>query len=692
MNTMQLSDIQRGVTLSADNPMNIKLPQFSVYGATALSVNLRHGADGALEGLRRETDGVTMTRSVIATDRRVSGTNLLSVWDNDGKLYLYLEGVYTPDGEYESLESMICALPAAVAECSSVGEFLVLRLEDKRLFFLLWESATREYSSMGLLPSLPEVTIRRVEQPDIEVTVAAQEFKDTVADLRGGVPTAVTSQVGGAVVAAWQEGVARAHAKGAFVQPVVARVGLRLWDGSLYYLSDPIEIPDMSYVGATAINMQLVKDSEGYSGTAATNLYVPNYQLSVRVERGVENDWSSVVRGIELYISTEQEILSGTVGAVYYVSTSDTLRCTLPINDSTLLAASLADQPMLLTTRYSAITVGAYTLPWRSGTAAVMTTVTPPDGSAQHICSHGGFLHLLSDKTLTTMLRGNPFVVASATVLGEDVTAMMAQPCGGGAYTRQYLYLFGESGVYALTHDFYGNHVNCRRISPLTLVGDDAIAVADDGVWIISHEGVLALLKDSKVQVRMRGLTMACRLAWHRALNELWVMADTWPVALVLQDDGNAYLRTLMSPQWVSRHGELLYLRTVVDKTSPERYVTQLFRVAHEAPASGNECDLALLTMRDLPLPEDGRVTAVISLYGQQVSADVEITLTAPLTPSYERTVKGSISGNILMERIIPLTAPRLKQLRHDAQALAEVSISGRFPLLKYVKLESIDK
>jgi hypothetical protein len=562
---------------------------------------------------------------------------------------------------------------------------------DKRLFFIYWESDTHEYSSLGLLPSLPEISIRRVEQTALQVDIAAMTFKDTVADMRSSVPTAVATQVGTALVTAWQEGVARAHAQGCFVEPVVARVGLRLWDGSLYYLSEAIEIPDMSYVGYDAVAIPLVKGSDGYTGTGAAAMAIPNYQLSVRVERGVESDWSNVVQRIELYISSEQELLSGSVGSVHYVVTSDNLRGTLAMRSSALMGATIADQPMLLTARYSPLMTGEYGVSWRStATATQLTAITPPDGKAQHICSHGGFLHILSDKTLTTQLRGNPFVVADATVIGEEVTAMVAQPCGGGAYTRQYLYLFGESGVYALTHDFYGNHVNCRRISPLTIADSKALAVADDGVWIISREGVLAQLKDSKVQETLRGLTMADTLAWHRQYDELWVLSAEWRVALVLHSDDNAYLRTVMPQRWVSRHGELIYLHTVTDKSSAERVSMGMFRVSHVAPASGDECETSLLILRDLPLPEGG-VAAQIFLYGNEVDASVRFTITVPMMPEYERTMVGSVKGNMRFARLYPLRAPRTRLLRRDAEALAEITISGRLPMIKYVKLNSID-
>ncbi len=124
----------------------------------------------------------------------------------------------------------------------------------------------------------------------------------------------------------------------------------------------------------------------------------------------------------------------------------------------------------------------AETLAPTAGGAAVSLTRREPRGkrldpaeapsaavfSATAIEGDGDYLHLASRGKVATTMRGNPFVVAWESLSpGGRVAAMAAQPVGGGAYTRQYVYLFTDRGITALTHDTEGRHRNTRRDFPV---------------------------------------------------------------------------------------------------------------------------------------------------------------------------------------------------------------------------------
>lgn len=130
-----------------------------------------------------------------------------------------------------------------------------------------------------------------------------------------------------------------------------------------------------------------------------------------------------------------------------------------------------------------------------------------------------------SPGAVVTMKRGNPMVEADATRCSDgELTALCAQPTGGGAYTRQYVYAFGDGGVTALLHDSAGRHVNARTICHASGINPEAVAPTPEGVFIQSGAGELIRLHDARSETIIRGLTEYSRLAWHRASNRLWLM------------------------------------------------------------------------------------------------------------------------------------------------------------------------
>jgi hypothetical protein len=125
---------------------------------------------------------------------------------------------------------------------------------------------------------------------------------------------------------------------------------------------------------------------------------------------------------------------------------------------------------------------------------------------------------------LLTMKRGNPFILAyRSESVGGEVSAIVAQPSGGGAYTRQYLYLLTDRGILALTHDKYGEHTNIRSISGERVKDVRHAISCGSGVAMVSSIGNLLFLNDSKVQCAMRGMPEIRFMHYDDCNDELWL-------------------------------------------------------------------------------------------------------------------------------------------------------------------------
>lgn len=491
-------------------------------GKMALIENMRPACDGSHVAVRGPKAAGRIREGYMAVchDRRDDMYNIISF--NGAELAF--EGSIDSDGEYDFRGEHICSLAEEPAEYGAAGEYLVIKMADGQLKFMLWEADLHEYTWLGNLPELPEVRISVCEEAGYEAILNGVSFKNVVADLREGIPEEISRQVSRAVRGRIEEATAELRKAGKWVQPVMARIGYRLWDGTLYALSDAIRIDGMKgYFGGERVTLDVIRTGDGFTGTAESVVTVPAYSLKVEYPGLGSGEWSRVIRYIEIYVSEEQEPLDSEDGKVTYSSSSGKIGVILPMRDIGALEGELPHQRVIMTLRETADRgiAGKLTNAASIRSAEMVTGIDAPSKRADHICGHGGYLHLSRGGEVITMARNNPLRASGRTQTGSKVEHIAAQPTGGGAYTRQYIYIFSESGISALLHDMAGEHRNCRPISSMTRGG--GCVACEEGLAIITGEGCLAMLRDSKVRVLMRGLSRNCGIAWHRGRNELWI-------------------------------------------------------------------------------------------------------------------------------------------------------------------------
>lgn len=165
-------------------------------------------------------------------------------------------------------------------------------------------------------------------------------------------------------------------------------------------------------------------------------------------------------------------------------------------------------------------------------------------GDADCILGYGAFLHIGSGDDVYTSMRGNPFVAKSVTRgIGTRVRSMKAQLVGGGAFTRQYIYVSTDRGIVALTHKPDGEHTNARPITQETLGEEEQWIATPDGVYALTSVGSIVRISDAKVKVVMSHRHGVVSMLWSNSYEELWICGSE--ETYVIQTKYNsAYMRT----------------------------------------------------------------------------------------------------------------------------------------------------
>ena len=762
-------------------------------------VNMRSRIPGRLEGLPEPQELARCGHFPVFADTR-DGVTYVFTLDMEGCLRVEIS--VDAGGNVAMLDKRLGVMPPGVCLAARVGDFVVVSDSASQLHYVLWNRSRRAYVWLDTVPEMPPFSVESVEGVPFKATVAAQTFAEAVADMRQGMPDRVVQQVNAAVAAAEKEARQRAAAAGVWTAPVVVRLAVRLWDGTLMHLSAPHLVAPCAFVANRRVGLPLVSGDGGFTGTAATDIEVPSYRLRIGVDTSGLAAWGDVVRAVEVWVSREHCAATGGAGRASYTSVSgkNTLWAQPAYSDDATLTAALTADGY----------VCAGTVECAAGTASVMPLHprSEAEGEAESLAAearsrfvvkasalegHGGFLHLAGytrrypqpelpqgeeratttakcrvavrlhslrggatvvaegevraddgmilpmlwypdssavsvtvsleyedgrvyeqtwqmqraprgenaayvpavstealalprvyvataysgdtsgdvyvDGTLLTMRRGNPFVEASSTpYAGGHISHIRAQQSGGGAYTRQYVYLFSDTGITALTHDMEGRHVNCRPVSRSIASRRSHVSSAEDGVWALTDSGTLLRLRDSRVETVLRGLPPDSRVAAHSRLGEVWVMpgksvaAPRQSLVIAVDDMGDGQVHGSLStytPDATFAAGDAM-LGITLTRDPEMAYV--ISRVC--APRRAGQRMEAEWQSPVVSLARGGLCGLLLGLSGSGVDATVEVRALPPHTAGFpddcegELLTRASVKGDIRETVSVPFILP----------------------------------
>lgn len=510
-------------------------PIASFASPTLVCHNLRNSIPGELQRAGKPALlGVAGGKPFIA-DRRPSGTYLLRQED-DGTIII--DGALDKNDSskpYQKLEIELGTAAKPITQAQRVGAFIVLRYDDGSLGYIVHDPELDKYTFLGSLPDMPSAIVTMAGTRNFAAPTEAITFRKPIADLREGLNQEATSAIGKALATSWAEICSKAAKERYFLQPVTVRIALRLYDGQLLFLSDAIQADEPEFQNGGTVAFTPIYEDNATIGVAASQMTATGYRLDVSLPDFALGAWAAVVRHIEVWASSEPDPIDSSASTLTGISTSSHSSTTqiiarLPMHLPAEMELRLVNEPYSLACRVntSDIPESMEAAPNHNATYISAESLAPqqqlPSSGICQILGHDGFLHIATSDGLMTSRRGNPFVIV-ATTPGDmrDVKAMAAQIWGGGAYTRQIIYVAREDAVEALAHDLNGKHTTYRTIcsrAPQTpkhvCSGNDCVFMLLDGTQLVRFEG-------TRCHTLMRGIDGCNTLFFDSNRSELWL-------------------------------------------------------------------------------------------------------------------------------------------------------------------------
>lgn len=401
---MTVNSVMHTVALpAASEVQRASGPLLTLQGDMAL--NLRETGTGGLAADTLPTEcGRCRYRPVFA-DTRQGVTNILTLAD-DGTLYR--EVSLGADGT--RLESAVALGRVAPGDCrlARAGDFVAVCDGLGTLSYLYWEDSAGTYRWLGAVPEMPPFSVDIGDVRAVSGEVEAVAFDETVPDMRAGVPAAVRKAVGAAVESAVKALHDRAAGLGLYTAPVLVRLAVRLWDGSLLHLSEPVLLSAGEPQQPGRVAVPLAVATAGMTGTLKAPLTLDAFSVKVTADTAALGGWRGIVRGIEVWVTPPQRIMDeGGTPEVSYNGGGGTHA--LYVRPA--FVSGEAQARTLFTASWRCVAV----LPLAGGAAQTVWPAYSGDGDtvadygalrrrgvtgASAMTGHGGFLHLGAGRRL----------------------------------------------------------------------------------------------------------------------------------------------------------------------------------------------------------------------------------------------------------------------------------------------------
>ena len=235
---------------------------------------------------------VSTNEKMLLVDTRNGIDYYLTSRGND----IYLHGMKR-GGEYEQCNEKLCSLESEPVWAQSVGRFVVISTQYGCRYLYFKDSA---YCLLDIEDVIPQLKLEAANGSSIEETIVGKKFKNGYTQW-SKLKTDDKSQLTASVLSAYDNVLKKAKQRGVFVQPVVARYALKLWDDSYAWVSAPVIVGR----GVQLRGMVSAEVDSGLLTYSDSELRADVYNIGVKMLKKPSVDWLPLIKSIDVLVGEE---------------------------------------------------------------------------------------------------------------------------------------------------------------------------------------------------------------------------------------------------------------------------------------------------------------------------------------------------------------------------------------------------
>lgn len=191
-----------------------------------------------------------------------------------------------------------------VLSIRSIGNTLIV-ICNEHTYYLLYKED--EYIFLGEKPDFPEISFSHLTQYTDSCWVAERTFEEPYYDPTR-LETEETNFYNSAYYDAFFQLQEKAWKRHYFIQPILIRYALTLYDGSRIFSSAPVMLSQPNPIQPYQLKVRMKNSNNICSGSYAAEILAENYSIRYMIHSMNLNNWKDIVKSIDFFVAPEATI------------------------------------------------------------------------------------------------------------------------------------------------------------------------------------------------------------------------------------------------------------------------------------------------------------------------------------------------------------------------------------------------
>lgn len=202
--------------------------------------------------------------------------------------------------------AVVLTAASTVLSAHRVGELLVVVTEHGNEVL---KRTLTGYTLLNMAYAIPQLHLAAVESATHQVEVTGYEFDVPYSTWQAPMTASDVEGLSKVVRNAYASMQSTIGQQGRYAGVMLARYGVRLWDDSYLWLSQPVMVGHNLVSGSHRATAEVYTTSGKYAGANAFTLEMESYRLGITMASGVGEQWRSMVKSIDVLVSTSASVI-----------------------------------------------------------------------------------------------------------------------------------------------------------------------------------------------------------------------------------------------------------------------------------------------------------------------------------------------------------------------------------------------
>lgn len=280
-------------TISLKNVRNRVNNECGVVGEAQESINLRE-IDDSLISIGQSPTLFTLPEGARLLFNDIRDKKEYFIISSGLSLRLY---ALRQNNEITILDQEICQLPGYAQKVINSGNFLMIYTNMGKVML---HYRGEYYERLDINNAIPKIVLSQGETVVAAEKLQSYQFKGTYTHWEAPLDDMDIKEIRKSMFTAYNAMCVTAKNKGRFVQPIMARYMVRMWDNSILFASAPVIVGN-GMQGIEEIKREVTVSGSNFSTLSEGELALNSFGIAMTAIKGIGLEYDGLIKAIEVY-------------------------------------------------------------------------------------------------------------------------------------------------------------------------------------------------------------------------------------------------------------------------------------------------------------------------------------------------------------------------------------------------------